>query len=301
MTIIDRDGTVRGRMAQMAIVPLALFIHFGDTPAEGRQFPNYHVSFLMAQNQTAPSSEKTPDEEHAARLEKLRLEIASLKYQLTWYRPFLDSTPLITVIITLIGLWAGAYKYLEERRETRIGQQNSQIRADIDQILSFPSDSKISLARVTFLFHDLDRMTIDDIAMRNNISDIVEKLIANDLDFDKLRDVSFDVAAMSRWADYSQRLRAKGGSRDIRYKYFQAFRHLHTENEQYFSTIDIDESGQYIVKQFTVEAQFLRFAQLVIGYQQHVSFIKTTMEREGAKNSMAQALHNPSLVEKIFK
>jgi hypothetical protein len=142
------------------------------------------------------------------------------------------------------------------------------IRADLDQILSFPSDDKISLARVVFLFHDLENLTASDNAAKANVSVVVEKLIENDLDFDKLRDLSFDVAALLYWPGYAQRLQERGGSRELRYKYVQAFRHLYEENKAYVSSIHFDRTvNEFVVKEFTpIETQFLRLAQLMTGY-----------------------------------
>ena len=258
---------------------------------------------MIAQVQGASSDDSLSSEEREAGIEKLRLEISALKKQPAWYSPYLEATPLIAVVFTLIGLWAGAIKYFNESGESRSIDRRTQIRADLDQILSFPSDDKISLARVVFLFHDLENLTASDNAAKANVSVVVEKLIENDLDFDKLRDLSFDVAALLYWPGYAQRLQERGGSRELRYKYVQAFRHLYEENKAYVSSIHFDRTvNEFVVKEFTpIETQFLRLAQLMTGYGQHIRFIPDEVKRKEARDELAAAIHNPGLVENYLK
>lgn len=265
------------------------------------EFASTMAGTAQAQPRTNATNESLSNDEREARIEKLQLEIAALKRQPAWYKPILDATPLIAAVLTLAGLWAGAYKYFEDRRQSRVTNQKTQFRADIDQILSFPSDNKITVARITFLLHDLDGLTANDAAARNNVTDVLEQLIANDLDLDKPRDVSFDVAAMSHWPDYAHRLHTQGGSPELIYKYYQALRHLYERNKSYFSTIDYNRAEQrFSVPTYTYEAQFQHFAQLIVGYQRHLSFMQSAMERQTALERLADALHNPELVNNLF-
>jgi hypothetical protein len=213
----------------------------------------------------------------------------------------LDAAPLITVVLTLASLWAGAYKYFDDRKEARLALERAQVRTDIDQILSFPTDAKISLARATFLLHDLGDLTANDSGGRDNVTDVIDELIKNDLDFDKARDAGFSLLALSNWPGYADRMRDRGGSRDIRYKYYQALRHLYEANKAYFSSIDYDSgTGGYVVKEYTEEAQFLLFAALVSGYSKHMEFIRDESARKEAVERFADALHNPGLAAKLF-
>jgi hypothetical protein len=257
--------------------------------------------FRMAQQQSAPKSEDLAETEQKARIDKLRLEISALEKPSSGYKPLLDAVPLITIAITLATLWAGAYKYFDDRKEARLAQERAQIRTDIDQILSFPTDTKISLARVTFLLHDLGDLTASDSSRRDNVTDVIDELIKNDLDFDKIRDAGFSLLALTNWAGYAARLRDKGGSMDLRYKYYQALRHLYEANKPYFSSIGYDrETGGYVVKEYTEEAQFILFAALVGGYGKHIEFIKNDSERKEAIERFADALHNPGLAAALF-
>jgi len=268
---------------------------------QAAEFASNMASTAQAQPPTNVANDDLSNEERKASVEKLHLEIAALKRQPVWYKPILDATPLITAILTLAGLWAGAYKYFGDRRQSRMANQKTQIRVDIDQILSFPADNKITVARITFLLHDLDELTANDAAARNNVTDVLEQLIANDLDFDRPRDVSFDVAAMSHWPDYEQRLRSQCGSPELIYKYYQALRHLYERNKPYFSTIEYNRAEErFSVTTYTYEAQFLHFAQLIVGYQKHLSFIRNPAERQTALQRLAEALHNSELVNNIF-
>lgn len=259
------------------------------------------VSAAMAQGQMVTISNDLSNEEQRARVEKLQLEITALKNPFPIYKTLVEFVPLLTALLTVITLAAGAYKYFDDRKETRLAQDKAQFRADVDQILSFPSESKISLARITFLLHDLGDLTRNDNAARDNVTNIIERLVANDLGFDKLRDVSFDVIAMDHWAGYAARLGQKGSSQDILYKYYQALRHLYDENKKYFSSIDVDkETGGYIVEEYTEEEKFLRFAQLAIGYGRRVRLIQDARERDEAIAKFAEALQNPKLAAKLF-
>lgn len=261
-----------------------------------------------AQAPADAGTQSLSNEEREARIEKLRLEIAALKNPPPWYRPILDATPLITVALTLAGLWAGAFKYFEdqrqsreERQQSRADQQSLQIRSNIDQILSFPTDNKITSARVIFLLHDLDTLTVNDVNTRNKITDVLESLIENNLNFDQRRDVNFDIAAMSNWPDYERRLHQRGGSPVLRYNYFQALRHLSEKHQAYFSSIDYDRTEErFVVKSYVEESQFQLFVLLVTGYQLHMGLIRSAAERKEAVEQFARALQNERLAEHLF-
>jgi hypothetical protein len=237
-----------------------------------------------------------------AEVDKLHLEIAALKREPSRYKSIVEATPFIAAMLTLASLWAGAYKYFEDRKEARMAQETAQVRTDVDQILSFPTDTKISLARVAFLLHDLGELTTQNSAARKDVTDVIEATVMNDLDFDKLRDAGFGSTVLDHWTDYTMRLRESGGTEQIRYKYFQALRHLYEANNSYFSTIDYDPSKKgYAVKAFTEENQYLLFRTLVDGYRKHVEFIRNDGERKDAISKFGQALHNPSLATKMFE
>jgi hypothetical protein len=258
----------------------------------------------MEDSKTAPIPSPSVDEfsqkERVAKLEKLNLEIAALKSPSSWYKPILDATPLIAVIVTVAGLWAGAYKYFEDKKSARASEQ-CQIRADFDQLVSFPTDNKVTLSRILFLFHDLRTLSTYDASFRDSVTDIVEKLVETDLDFEKLRDVNFEISAMEYWPEYTNRLATKGGSPQLRYKYYQAFRHLYDKDPSYFSSITYDaKTDRFIVKRFTQEVDFLLFGRLVEGYRRHVNFISNPTAQQEAKRMMAEATHNPDLVDRIF-
>jgi hypothetical protein len=257
----------------------------------------------VTRQQTITTNEDLVEAEQRARLAKIRLEISALEKPSSPYRPLLDAVPLITIVLTLATLWAGVYKYFDDRKEARLAQERTQIRTDIDQILSFPTDPKISLARVFFLLHDLGELTENNSDGRDNVTNIIDEMIKQDLDFDKIRDASFSLVALNKWAGYAARLREKGGSEDIRYKYYQALRHLYEANPTYFSSIDYDaRTGYYIVDKYAPDAQFALFKELAYGYSKHVEFIRDDSQRKIAIDRFADVLHNPNkgLSAKLF-
>jgi hypothetical protein len=282
------------------ILVAMLFVAVG-TPVSKNSKSHLRGDFAMAQDQAIAPSNDLALEEQQRRIEKLQLEIAALRNPSPGYKTIVELVPLLTALLTVIALAAGAYKYFGDREEARRAQERVQFRADVDQILAFPTDAKISLARVTFVLHDLDDLTRDDRAARQNVTDVIERLVANDLDFDKLRDVSFDVIALDHWVDYAERTRRAEKSRDILYKYYQALRHLYEENKEYFSSIDFDkEAGGYVVQKYTEEEKFLRFAQLATGYIRRVRLTPNAVARQEAITKFADALHNPRLATRLF-
>jgi hypothetical protein len=215
----------------MKIAGLAFALLFVCTPLKVLALylhaPIVEALVVVAQSQGSARTDSLSMLERQANLEKTRLEIEGLKDRHAWYKPWLDAAPLITAVLTIAALSAGAYRYFHDNQETRSAQRNTQIRSDIDVIVSFPSDRKISLARIIFLFHDLVTLTAKDKKAHDVVTDVIEKLVADDLDFDKLRDVGFDVVALASWPGYAQRLEQQGGSPTVIYKYLQAFHHLY--------------------------------------------------------------------------
>jgi len=247
------------------------------------------------------SDDDLSQEERLTSLEKLKLEVLALKRASAWYRPLLDAVPFVTALVTVVGLWAGAYKYFADKREARLAQNVSELKTDVDQILTFPTDDKISRARVTFALNDLERLTTDDAGKRANVTDIIEMTVENDLNFDKLRDVTFDAIVLSHWKDYSSRLSQKGGSPNIRNRYIEALRRLYATNPEYFSSIDYNDAlGGFTASGSVDEAKYLEFLKLVSGYQRHLKFIGSAPERVSAVENFSEALHNPRLAAKLL-
>jgi hypothetical protein len=107
--------------------------------AQGRAAPVGEGRIVIAQVQGASSDDSLSSEEREAGIEKLRLEISALKKQPAWYSPYLEATPLIAVVFTLIGLWAGAIKYFNESGESRSIDRRTQnsSRSRSDTFVSF--------------------------------------------------------------------------------------------------------------------------------------------------------------------
>lgn len=168
-----------------------------------------------------PSSSE-PNQNTVAELkrQKLELEIKNLKIKNSWYRPLFFMLPPLALLATALVGFAGfrysVSKDQEMKKQDRIRQIQTRINNDIDQLLLFPHDDKQTVARAVFLFREL-RMLLDSSVdetrisdtpdVRNNVVLSLYNLTEYDCDFDKIRDIDFDDAAVLHLTEYSNYLR----------------------------------------------------------------------------------------------
>jgi hypothetical protein len=127
--------------------------------------------------------------------------------------------------------------------------------------------------------------------------------IQHDCDFDNLKNVRIDIAAIDRWKNYQEYLvNNPGMNTNIIYKYFQALRHVHDEDKAYFDKIQYEISFGYRVPYYTSEYRYLKFVNLVQGFSRHLKVFKARSEevRKGIQQ-FTEATNNPTLVEQLIE
>src|SRR2546423_244455 len=169
----------------------------------------------------------------AAQLEKLKLEIETLKSRSNWEKWVASFTPLLTILIAVGGFIFGIYQFqrLQQNQHTQIIAEQekdrltretdqsiriqTQLRSDIEQILQFTNDKQQTVSKVSFLLEDLkgyleisaDKPQSAPAAekprdKKRSITIILVKAVVDDCDFKQHRDVNFTKTLIDNWEDY---------------------------------------------------------------------------------------------------
>lgn len=251
-----------------------------------------------------------------AQLEKLQLEIESLRKKSKW-ETFLQVAPLATAVIAVIGFFFGIYQYQNQQEKDRVQQEKDRITREVDQrlrlqdqwrtgsdnLLKFTQDPEVTISRASFLFGDLKNLLESPINETQKMSDLypdykrqltqsLVKLIISDSDFDKQpRDVRFAATALERWEDYVTYLKENPNILDsILYKYVRALRSLRDKNPGYFQSLRLDPTGRYRVKpeeeqREGEETLYQHFSSISEGFKDHLDII------EHDKRPEVEAIH----------
>jgi hypothetical protein len=93
----------------------------------------------------------------------------------------------------------------------------------------------------------------------------------------------------------------------IIYKYFQALRHVHDEDKEYFESIEYEMGYGFRVDRFTEELRYLRFVILITGYGLHLRLLgknglsgKHGVLAKDAMQRFQEALKAPTLTEQLI-
>jgi hypothetical protein len=272
----------------------------------------------------------TQDQISQAQLDKLKLEIASLRKKNKW-ETGLQVVPLFTTLIAIVGFFFGFYQFQRQQERERVTREadlklklQSQWRADGDAIFGFPQDPKETISKVSFLFEDLKNILASQVNDKENMSDVfpsykqqftrsLVKLIIRDSDFNtNPRDVTLAATALEHWEDYASYLKENLGElRPILYKHVRALRYLKDKNPAYFQKITYDAANQYHVppefeKQEGEEKLYQHFLGITNGFKAHLALLKDDARPEAAKiqeqyeRNFQSALCRPAISVKIL-
>ena len=269
-----------------------------------------------------------------AQLEKLRLEVESLRNKNQWQERVAQFIPLITVFLAVAGFIFGIWQFqrqqssqqeklVSEQQKDRASQDldrtlriQNQIRTDTEQLLRFTNDPTQTLSRVAFLLDDLKVLAHQPVGdsqegsqiilnSRETVTSSLIKMIHYDCDFLKNpRDVYFATTVFDHWPDYSKHLGQNLSELDfVLYKYVRALRDLHDKNPKYFEKLVYDSSSdRYIVnsESFGEEHQFQHYGDTVIGFMKHLSILPSSDLMKKHIQDFKTALRNPQLTEQLF-
>jgi hypothetical protein len=160
-------------------------------------------------------------------------------------------------------------------------REESQVRLDLEQLLTLPRDEGRS-ARVTQLLDDLISLTETLPTERKKVTNVLRRFIMDDADFDNVKDIRIEAAAFDTWKPYTEYLKTESRDHDfIIYKYLQSLRHLHDGNPKYFETIEYNRDSGFRVKFFEKEPVYVKFLALTQGLVHHLVMLpadqKTTI------------------------
>lgn len=273
---------------------------------------------LLAQVQG--ESKNTNEAVAGAQLEKLKLEIQELKNKDNFANKLPQYIPLITTLIAVGGFCFTIYQFFEAQNKDRVAKEEAQnkdrlireheqklrdenqIRTNVEQLLNLDPKEEESVGRVFFLLEDLNTLVSRNPSERQKITNSLVEFIRNDCNFDNIRHIRIDIAAIQHWPEYTNYLSEHRAAHNfIIYKYFQALRHVHDEDVEYFESIEYEMGYGFRVNRFTEESRYLRFVSLVTGYGLHLKIL----EKNGvlAKDTMQrfqEALNNPTLTEQLI-
>jgi len=242
----------------------------------------------------------------AAQLEKLDLEILKLRaevHRLSWRSTVAALTPLLSVIVGVIGFLFGVYQFqaaeraqqeralTEQRRSdatarlTQNLQLQSRIREDVELLLQFFNDDKQTLSGISFVFDTLEthlgvaaeaaqrdkRVLFTD---RRTITSSLIRAVEDDCDLSRYRHAAFVTVLGGRWPDYGDFL--KSHPEHLRYiadQYVDAAQELRRKSPEAFRRLglDADETLAWRGGRGTLTVSDLRhFDELILGMQQHL-------------------------------
>ena len=261
----------------------------------------------------------TPKEE-----QKLDLEIEHLRKQNRK-----DIIRLVTTIVTVAGLLLGLYQYLNARQKERLAETSdrklrfqSQMRADIDELLTLAHDESLTVSRASFLLQDLDSVmnvaaTVDGNAeavqkYRAAFTQSLVDLILYDSDFQAgPKSVRLAATVCERWRDYGKYLRDHPKELNlILYKHARAIRYLrdsfpsYLEHMRYFA-----ETNQYFTtyeKKPNEEIRFQHFLHIRNSFKEHLRLTENDPTEDIKKirainlRDFEAALCNPEVAKQVL-
>lgn len=201
-----------------------------------------------------------------AQLEKLKLEIEELKEKKEKKTLSEKITPyigLISVVIAVGGFLFGVYQFLDGQKKNRLSQERelsekieNHLSSDIEKILLFTQDEKMSVAHMTYLFEDLktyitlkakttENPDREAYKLTRAVSDKLLYAVQNDCNFENHKDVSFLWAVLRNWEDFTDALKEnKAMNAAILDKQTNALRIFYSKDSQIVSTITYDAVGR---------------------------------------------------------
>ena len=271
-------------------------------------------------NQTTSRNSDPKQSLEAAQLEKLNLEILALRKRTAWRDTLLQFLPAVTMLLALSGFFYGIYQSTKTEQKARIAEQTSQkiriqdqIRSDLDEIVRFPTDTKQTVSRVSFLLGDLDKLMntkLGDVEAvpkeeRRRTSDIFANLISNDTDLKERRNVGLAGAMLTCWDDYKAYLESnpKNLLMNILANHFDALEELRKEAPAYFTQLKYRDQTKAEFdepKGVPVPNQVRHFEDLILGYSEYLSLVKDPNSRHFVIKNFQIATCNKTLTEQEF-
>lgn len=243
--------------------------------------------------------EKEEESTEPTRQQKLNLELKTLLWQtgrvfkLSQFAIiFSILATVVTVFATTYGIWTSYRKDTEIKAKEIRERTDTLYRAEIQRLIQYPIDPKVTISDAVFLFRDLGDVVKNGYEegekqnrQKEEIGLLLSQLINSpDVDLAVTRNVEFDRKAITNSEFYRAYLVGNPKyNRDIISKYKSVLKALHKEDPDY--VIQPDEQNQEIFIEINPagkgtkdQTKFFQYVYIFWAYKAHVELLTETMK-----------------------
>lgn len=239
----------------------------------------------------------------------------------SWHVRVMPYTTLLSAVIAVCGLLFGIYQFEKGRQKDRAAQERdqsiriqNQIRADLDQILTFTQDKQQTSARVSFLLADLKSYldieakdgqagSEDANARIRKVSAVLVKAMVADCNFEEHRDVNFANTLLDDWEDTGQYLKGDPTSQSqIIDKLGDAILNIYVKDPKVISTAEMSGDDYLYVSGYgtLTPSDISYFQDMVSAYKRLFKDINTTRMKEAKALRFQMSTCNPDATKNFF-
>jgi hypothetical protein len=197
---------------------------------------------------------------------------------------------LVTIFATSYGIWASYQKDTENKTKELRERTDSLYRAEIQRLIQYPIDPKITISEAIFLFRDLEDVVENGYEkgpkqdrQKDEIGTLMSQMMMSpDVDTSITRNVEFDRKALANSVSYRNYLiRNPKYNRDILSKYKASLATLHAADPGYSivpdeSTDEMFSENNTAVKSDKNQEKFFQYIYIFYAYRSHVDLLKET-------------------------
>ncbi len=219
-----RRGTFLGSEFLLASVCLTWLALASATPTPAHGTPPMKPS---QSRPLPPSPAPAPDLEQ-------RLQIRQLEQETGWQGEVRGYLPGGSALVALAAVVWGAVVYLRDQRRDRTLRTEQEIATNLNQVIAYSKGELTVSAQAISSLANLNALA-DQASDRNRlidrVTDVVVTAITEDIDFNDVRQVRFDVLCLTYYQPYEDYIKQRSDKNEyIIYRYLSALRALRTRH-----------------------------------------------------------------------
>ena len=198
---------------------------------------------------------------------------------------------LVTIFATSYGIWASYQKDTENKTKELRERTDSLYRTEIQRLIQYPIDTKITISDAVFLLRDLEDVVANGYErgpkqdrQKDEIGKLLSQImISPDVDLSITRNVEFDRKAIENSPSYKEYLvRNPKQNRDIISKYKAVLAALHEADPNY-SIVPDERNDQMFIestgagKSEKNQDKFFQNVYIFYAYKSHVELLQQTI------------------------
>lgn len=244
------------------------------------------------------------------RQKKLTLELKTLLWQTgRVYRisqfVFIISVlaTVVTIFATVYGIWSTYKKDIESKKKERIERTDTLYRTEIQRLIQFPMETKVTISDAVFLFRDLEDVVsngydelIKQKRQKEEVGLLITQIVASpDFDLSLTRNIEFDRKAMRHSEFYRNYLIDNPQyNRDIISKYKSVLVALHAEDPNY-SVDPVENEDEQFIENTTPDkltknqVKFFQYIYIFYAYKAHVGLIGDSVAKKSDVSQRADS------------